>query len=256
MHECCIPIFSALLSVSHVPYSLWLNSQGHCVLPVTCEIICTSWDSGLCLVSATWTTVQDSLWKQHPVPLSLLLSRTRRGGGGGPMNWRELQLETLKAELCQLQQMLCKVQGHPASVPGSCSNSPWNYAAALLLLWLLRLLVTVRICTWLLLKVTLEVTCDNIQRDLLDGRLFYQGGLVQQIAKGNMQVEQWKTTIDLPCMNLIIFPTSACPSSLFKHNKSIVVSTVQLACCKTFAICCKSWQSKGDTQRESHNSGP
>ena len=49
----------------------------------------------------------------------------------------------------------------------------------------------------------------------------------------NKQAEQWKTEIDLPDMNLIIFPTSACPSSLFKHGKSIVVSTVQLACCKT-----------------------
>ena len=39
----------------------------------------------------------------------------------------------------------------------------------------------------------------------------------------NTQAEQWKTTIDLPHMNLIIFPTSACPFSLFKHSKSIVV---------------------------------
>ena len=39
----------------------------------------------------------------------------------------------------------------------------------------------------------------------------------------NTQAEQWKTTIDLPRMNLIIFPASACPSSLFKHSKSIVV---------------------------------
>ena len=35
----------------------------------------------------------------------------------------------------------------------------------------------------------------------------------------NMQVEQWKTTNVLPHMNPIIFPASACPSSLFKHNK-------------------------------------
>ena len=39
----------------------------------------------------------------------------------------------------------------------------------------------------------------------------------------NTQAEQWKTTIDLPHMNLIIFPASACPFSLFKHSKSIVV---------------------------------
>ena len=30
--------------------------------------------------------------------------------------------------------------------------------------------------------------------------------------------KQWKTTIDLPHMNLIIFPASACPSSWFKHS--------------------------------------
>ena len=39
----------------------------------------------------------------------------------------------------------------------------------------------------------------------------------------NKQAEQWKTTIELPHMNLIIFPASACPSSWFKHSKSIVV---------------------------------
>ena len=39
----------------------------------------------------------------------------------------------------------------------------------------------------------------------------------------NIQAEQWKTTIHLPHMNLIIFPASACPTSLFKQNKSIVV---------------------------------
>ena len=37
------------------------------------------------------------------------------------------------------------------------------------------------------------------------------------------KLKQWKTTIDLPHMNMIIFPASACPTSLFKHNKSIVV---------------------------------
>ena len=39
----------------------------------------------------------------------------------------------------------------------------------------------------------------------------------------NKQAEQWKTTIDLSHTNLTIFPTSACPSSWFKHSKSIVV---------------------------------
>ena len=39
----------------------------------------------------------------------------------------------------------------------------------------------------------------------------------------NRQVEQWKTTIDLLHMNLIIFPSTACPSSWFKHSKTIVV---------------------------------
>ena len=55
--------------------------------------------------------------------------------------------------------------------------------------------------------------------------------------------EQWKTTIDLPHMNLIIFPTSASPTSLFKHNKSVVV----FHCCKTFAICCN-YYSYGTTR--------
>ena len=50
----------------------------------------------------------------------------------------------------------------------------------------------------------------------------------------NMQAEQWKTTIDLPHMNLIIFPASA------QHvcSNTIVVFLGSLACCKTFAICC------------------
>ena len=52
----------------------------------------------------------------------------------------------------------------------------------------------------------------------------------------NIQAEQWKTTIHLPHMNLIIFPASACPTSLFKQQ--LWFSTFQLACCKTFAICC------------------
>ena len=65
--------------------------------------------------------------------------------------------------------------------------------------------------------------------------IYYQMQLqLQQIAKvlqhASGTVEQWKTTIDLPCMNLIIFPVSAvCPSSLIQAQ----FSTVQLACCKT-----------------------
>ena len=52
----------------------------------------------------------------------------------------------------------------------------------------------------------------------------------------NKPAEQWKTTIDLPRMNLIVFPASACPTSLLKHQ--LWFSLVQFACCKTFAICC------------------
>jgi len=59
--------------------------------------------------------------------------------------------------------------------------------------------------------------------------------LLQQIAKvlqhtsrtvenhNSGKPQQWKTTIHLPHMNLIIFPASTCPTSLFKQNKSIVV---------------------------------
>ena len=57
----------------------------------------------------------------------------------------------------------------------------------------------------------------------------------------NKQAEQWKTTIDLPHMNLIIFLASACCSSTVNQ---LWFSTVQLACCKTFAICCTSRGSK------------
>ena len=48
--------------------------------------------------------------------------------------------------------------------------------------------------------------------------------LIQQIAKVLQHASGTvETTIDLPHMNLIIFPASACPSSLFKHSESIVV---------------------------------
>ena len=52
----------------------------------------------------------------------------------------------------------------------------------------------------------------------------------------NKQAEQLKTTIHLPHMNMLIFPASACPTSLFKHNKSIVVfhcsACLLQDCCK------------------------
>ena len=41
----------------------------------------------------------------------------------------------------------------------------------------------------------------------------------------NTLAEQWITTIDLPCMNLIIFPASACPSSLLNQ---LWLSTVSM----------------------------
>ena len=74
--------------------------------------------------------------------------------------------------------------------------------------------------------------------------LHFRGFALQQIAEVLQQacrtVEKKRfTTIK----NLFIFPASACPSSWFKHSKSIVVfhcSACSLQdCCKTFAICCK-----------------
>ena len=67
----------------------------------------------------------------------------------------------------------------------------------------------------------------------------YKENLYSRLQKScNTQAERWKTTIDLPCMNLIIFPTSAflplCSSSI----NQLWFSTVQLDCCKTFAIHC------------------
>ena len=44
----------------------------------------------------------------------------------------------------------------------------------------------------------------------------------------NKQAEQWKTTINLLHMNLIIFLVSECPSSLFRHNKLIAVAREQV----------------------------
>jgi len=44
-----------------------------------------------------------------------------------------------------------------------------------------------------------------------------------------MQAEQWKTTIHLPHMNLIIFPASACPTSLFKHNCGFPLFSLHVA---------------------------
>ena len=46
------------------------------------------------------------------------------------------------------------------------------------------------------------------------------------------------TTIDLPHMNMIIFPTSACLPLCSSTINQLWFSTIQLACCKTFAICC------------------
>ena len=128
------------------------------------------------------------------------------------MNRRELQLE----QSCVSYNNCC----------ARCKDTLWVCCVAAAthhettLWWLLWLLVTVRICTRLLLEVTLEATCDNIQRDLLDGRLFYQGGLVQQIAKASLATckqnsgnHNWFTTYESDYLS-----ASACPSSLFKHN--------------------------------------
>ena len=71
----------------------------------------------------------------------------------------------------------------------------------------------------------------------------------------NMQAEQWKTTIHLPHMNLIIFPTSACPTSLFKHNKSIVVFHFSACMLQVCCNCIKQPQPKSyPTTDNSQNS--
>ena len=61
-------------------------------------------------------------------------------------------------------------------------------------------------------RLLIRVLCSNCAR-----------GMSSLKTSSYTQVEQWKTTIDLPHINLIIFPAPACPSSLFKHSKSIVV---------------------------------
>ena len=54
----------------------------------------------------------------------------------------------------------------------------------------------------------------------------------------NKQAKQWKTTIDSLCLNREEGHANAEKIFRFICGKSIVVSTVPLACCKTFAICC------------------
>ena len=55
----------------------------------------------------------------------------------------------------------------------------------------------------------------------------------------NVQAEHWKTTIHLPHMNLIIFPPPHALPLCSSTINQLWFSTFQLACCKTFAICCK-----------------
>ena len=73
----------------------------------------------------------------------------------------------------------------------------------------------------------------------LKGHLTYMYSRLQKSCK---QAEQGKPQL-IYHIWLVIFSTSACPSSWFKHSKSIVVfhcSACSLQdCCKTFAICCK-----------------
>ena len=54
----------------------------------------------------------------------------------------------------------------------------------------------------------------------------------------NVQAEHWKTTIHLPHMNLIIFPPPHALPLCSSTINQLWFSTFQLACCKTFAICC------------------
>ena len=62
-------------------------------------------------------------------------------------------------------------------------------------------------------------------------------GTVDCKSVATKSAEQWKTTIDLLHMNLIIFPASACPPYL-SVQAQLWFSLVQFACCKTFAIWC------------------
>ena len=152
------------------------------------------------------------------------------------MNRRELQLEQscVSYNNCCAR---CKDTLHVSVLVAAATHHETT------LLWLLRLLVTVRICTWL----------------LLDGRLFYQRGLVQQIAKASLATckqNSGKPQLIYHVWIWLSFPPQHVLPLCSSTINQLWFSTVQLACCKTFAICCKPWQPKGDTQRQSHNSGP
>ena len=74
------------------------------------------------------------------------------------------------------------------------------------------------------------------QCDVIGEGIWYMYSRLQKSC--NKQAEQWKTTIDLLCLN----QEEGCAEA-GKIISSYLVnqlwfSTVQLACCKTFAICC------------------
>ena len=119
-----------------------------------------------------------------------------------------------------------------------------------------------------------RINCSHYEMcyDVRLGTWLGQPPMYSRLQKScNTQAEQWKTTIDLPRMNLIIFPASACPSSglvprplpdfisqpwrihgceiksgsglgtrlpFLSVQAQLWFSTVQLACSKTFSICC------------------
>ena len=83
--------------------------------------------------------------------------------------------------------------------------------------------------TWYYLTIRLELPCSENSLwstyICIKNELTINIGSYSRLQKScNKLAEQWKTTIDLPHMNMIIFPPQhALPTSLFKHNKSIVV---------------------------------
>ena len=107
--------------------------------------------------------------------------------------------------------------------------------------WLCRNLVKTWIMqtSWTKLQSAQEVIVFHTQ--------CYQDGRAKQYSRlqksCNMQAEQWKTTIDLLHMNLIIFPPQRALPLCSSTINQLRFSTVQLACCKTFAICCNSFLS-------------
>ena len=84
-----------------------------------------------------------------------------------------------------------------------------------------------------------HVNKKEYQRKVTTLKLFTSYCRYSRLQKScNKQAEQWKTTIDLPRMSLVIFPPQHALPLGSNITNQLWFSTVQLACCKTFAICC------------------